>query len=69
MRSFSSVAVVGSGAVGAYYGARLHEGGHSVKFFMRNEHYAHCVSNGLNISVSAQIILERTYFSNFVRRF
>mmetsp|Transcript_55 Transcript_55/g.97 ORF Transcript_55/g.97 Transcript_55/m.97 type:complete len:348 (-) Transcript_55:197-1240(-) len=48
--SFSSVAVVGSGAVGSYYGARLHEAGHNVKFFMRNEHYAHCVVNGLNIS-------------------
>jgi len=57
----SSVAVIGSGAVGGYYGARLVEGGHDVKFFMRNEHYTHCAAHGLNItSVDGDIYIPST---------
>ena len=32
----SSIAVIGTGAVGCYYGARLAEGGHDVRFLVRN---------------------------------
>lgn len=45
----SSVAIVGSGAVGSYYGARLHEAGHDVSFYMRNQHFNHCKREGLKI--------------------
>lgn len=46
-----SVAIVGSGAVGAYYGSRLWEtGAYDVKFFMRGEHYQKSSSEGLNIT-------------------
>lgn len=45
-----TVAVVGSGAVGCYYGARLHEGGHKVKFYMREPHFSAVSKNGLNVT-------------------
>jgi ketopantoate reductase len=48
----TSVAVVGSGAVGGYYGSRLWEAGHDVKFHMRGEHYQQSKTNGLNVTVS-----------------
>jgi len=44
------VAIIGSGAVGSYYGARLYEAGHNVCFYMRQPHYAACLRNGLNIT-------------------
>ena len=54
----SSVAIIGSGAVGSYYGARLHEAGHNVTFLMRNEHFAHCTKEGLKIkSVDGDIYI------------
>ena len=46
----ATVAVVGSGAVGAYYGARLWEQGHSVKFLFRGENYDAAKSHGLNVT-------------------
>ncbi len=46
-----SVAVVGSGAVGCYYGARLWESGdYEVSFHMRGEHYVKSVETGLNVT-------------------
>lgn len=45
-----TIAVVGSGAVGCYYGARLFEIGHSVKFFMRGEHLKQSSRRGLNLT-------------------
>lgn len=48
----STVAVVGSGAVGGYYGTRLWEAGHNVKFHMRGEHYSVCTEKGLKVTVS-----------------
>ena len=46
-----SIAIVGSGAVGGYYGARLWETGkYNVKFFMRGEHYETSKLNGLNVT-------------------
>lgn len=46
-----SIAVVGSGAVGCYYGARLWESGeYNVKFHMRGDHYSASVKSGLNVT-------------------
>lgn len=45
-----TVAIVGSGAVGGYYGARLWEAGYTVKFHMRGEHFQAAKSNGLNVT-------------------
>lgn len=55
----TSVAVVGAGAVGSYYGGRLWEaaarrrpegGGAHVSFHLRGEHYDHCVEHGMDVS-------------------
>lgn len=48
----TTVAIVGSGAVGGYYGTRLWEAGHDVTFHMRGEHYRKSKTNGLNVTVS-----------------
>lgn len=46
-----TIAIIGSGAVGCYYGARLYETNqYNVKFFMRNEHYTTSTTNGLNVT-------------------
>ena len=45
-----SVAVVGSGAVGGYYGARLWESRADVKFFMRGDHFDVSQATGLNVT-------------------
>ena len=34
---FSSIAIVGSGAIGLYYGGRLAEHGHDVRFLLRGD--------------------------------
>ena len=44
----SSVAVIGAGAVGSYYGARLAEAGHDVHFLLRGDYDA-VAANGLHI--------------------
>lgn len=41
-------AVIGTGAIGGYYGARLHHGGHDVHFLF-NSDYQHVVDNGLRV--------------------
>ncbi|GAL18994.1 2-dehydropantoate 2-reductase [Vibrio maritimus] len=41
-------AVIGTGAIGGYYGARLHHGGHDVHFLL-NSDYQHVVDNGLRV--------------------
>jgi len=52
------VAVIGSGAVGCYYGGRLWESGrYDVKFHMRGEHYEKSKANGLNITVSTDLAI------------
>ena len=43
------IAVVGTGGVGGYFGARLAQGGHSVVFVARGEHLAAIRSRGLEI--------------------
>jgi 2-dehydropantoate 2-reductase len=45
-----SVAIIGSGAVGSYYGARLWEAGHSVKYLFRGENFHAATRNGLNVT-------------------
>lgn len=46
-----TVAIVGSGAVGAYFGARIWESdAFDVKFLMRGEHYEASVSKGLQVT-------------------
>lgn len=53
------IAIVGSGAVGGYYGARLWESGaYDVKFQMRGDHYEMSTQNGLNVtSVQGDIFI------------
>lgn len=49
-----SIAIVGAGAVGSYYGARLWEAGvYDVKFHMRGEQYKKSTEQGLNVTVRA----------------
>ncbi len=52
------VAIIGAGAVGSYYGARLAEAGHDVHFLLRSD-YAAVATNGLHIeSVDGDINLD-----------
>ena len=54
----SRVAIIGAGAVGSYYGARLAEAGHDVHFLLRSD-YAAVATNGLHIeSVDGDINLD-----------
>ena len=43
-----SIAILGAGAVGGYYGARLAQAGHNVHFLLRSD-YAHVRAHGLTI--------------------
>src|SRR4029078_5508084 len=47
------VAILGSGAVGGYYGARLAQAGHEVTFIARGAHLAAIRERGLQIKSSA----------------
>ena len=54
-----TVAVIGAGAVGCYYGARLAEAGHDVRFLMRRDYDA-VRAGGLRIeSIDGDLTLER----------
>lgn len=44
---FSTIAIVGSGAIGLYYGGRLAKAGYDVKFLLRGD-YDTVVNDGLN---------------------
>ena len=46
---FEKFAIIGSGAVGGYFGARLHEAGHTVYFLARGSHLEAIRKNGLQI--------------------
>eukprot|EP00980_Cylindrotheca_fusiformis_P004595 scaffold982_cov139-Cylindrotheca_fusiformis.AAC.8 len=54
-----SVAIVGAGAVGGYYGARLWEcGSYDVKFHMRGENFSESKKNGLKVtSIDGDIVI------------
>lgn len=45
----ASVAVVGAGAIGSYYGARLAEAGHDVRFLLRSDYDA-VAAGGLHVA-------------------
>lgn len=49
--SFKSVAIVGSGAIGLYYGGRLAQAGENVKFLLRSD-YDEISRNGLKVESS-----------------
>jgi 2-dehydropantoate 2-reductase len=54
-----SVAIIGAGAVGSYYGARLAQAGHDVRFLMRRDYDA-VRANGLRVlSVDGDFTLDR----------
>jgi len=57
--SLPSIAIVGSGAVGGYYGARLWETGlYDVKFHMRGDNFKVSTQNGFNVtSVDGDIFI------------
>ena len=40
MSHLPSIAVIGAGAIGSYYGARLAQAGHDVRFLMRHDYHA-----------------------------
>ena len=44
-----SYAIIGTGALGGYYGARLHHAGHDVHFLLHND-YEHVRSHGLTVT-------------------
>ncbi|HEX2402645.1 MAG TPA: 2-dehydropantoate 2-reductase, partial [Mycobacterium sp.] len=43
------IAVVGAGAIGAYWGAALHRGGAEVHLIARNEHLRAMRENGVTV--------------------
>ncbi len=55
----ASVAVIGAGAVGSYYGARLAQAGHDVRFLLRRDYEA-VAARGLRVeSHHGDFVLER----------
>lgn len=62
--SLGKIAVVGSGAVGLYYGARLAAAGHDVSFLLRND-YQHICEHGIRVdSVDGDFLLEHVSAEN-----
>ena len=53
-----SIAVIGAGAIGSYYGARLAEAGHDVRFLMRRDYCAVHESGLKVISPDGDLILD-----------
>jgi len=49
MSNTQRVAVIGAGAVGSYYGGRLAEAGHDVRFLVRRDYHA-IRASGLNVT-------------------
>ena len=59
LRAVASVAVIGAGAVGSYYGARLAQAGHDVRFLLRRDYEA-VAARGLRVeSHHGDFVLER----------
>src|SRR4029077_17758691 len=52
-RQVMKVAILGSGAVGGYYGARLVRAGHDVTFIARGAHFAAIRERGLQVKSAA----------------
>ena len=58
-RDMATVAVIGSGAVGSYYGARLAQAGHDVRFLLRRDYDA-VAERGLRVeSHHGDFVIER----------
>jgi 2-dehydropantoate 2-reductase len=51
LSAFMKIAIVGSGAVGCYYGARLQRAGHDVRFLMRGD-LSTVLRDGLQVRVA-----------------
>jgi len=49
MNERQTIAVIGSGAVGSYYGGRLAESGHDVHFLVRRDYHA-VTASGLKVT-------------------
>jgi 2-dehydropantoate 2-reductase len=49
MQTRQSIALIGAGAVGGYYGGRLAEAGHDVRFLVRRDYHA-VAASGLNVT-------------------
>ncbi len=62
-----SIAIIGTGAVGGYYGARLWESGkYDVKFQMRGENYDVSIRDGLRVdSIDGDIFIPPTQLEAF----
>jgi 2-dehydropantoate 2-reductase len=61
MEKEQRVAVIGAGAVGSYYGGRLAEAGHEVRFLVRRDYHA-VRSSGLNVtSPDGDFLLSRPF--------
>jgi 2-dehydropantoate 2-reductase len=59
------IAVIGAGGVGGYFGARLAQAGHDVRFLARGRHLAAMRDRGLRIdSPSGAFVLERPQASD-----
>ena len=61
MKKAQRIAVIGAGAVGGYYGGRLAEAGHDVRFLVRRDYHA-VRSSGLNVtSPNGDFLLARPF--------
>jgi 2-dehydropantoate 2-reductase len=57
------IAIIGAGAVGGYYGARLAEAGHEVHFLVRRDYHA-VTANGLKVtSPDGDFVLTRPHIA------
>jgi 2-dehydropantoate 2-reductase len=64
------IAIIGSGAVGSYYGGRLWEIGHDVHFLLRNHHYTTAKRYGMNItSVDGNIYIPNNQINAYPSTF
>ena len=53
------IAIMGSGGIGGYYGARLQQGGADVTFVARGEHLRAMQANGLALEGERPVHLPR----------
>lgn len=60
--------IIGTGAIGGFYGAKLQKAGHQVRFLLRSD-YHHVAANGLIVeSVDGDIILPEVDAYNDVKK-
>ena len=65
MTSTIRVAVMGAGAVGGYFGAKLAAAGHEVSFIARGAHLAVLKRDGLSIeSYAGNFLVDRCVFTD-----